>query len=163
MNLKTAVQSLVDAFPTKGVTPQTLKVYLQNLEDLPEPLVVSAIVHLMRTNTFLPTIGEIRMLAAEAACGLPTEDAAVQEVKAAMRETIPGSGPWQVSPLVLEIVRAIGTWELRNDPDGKSFERFRRLYRERRGELVKSMAAGDLAVPLDSLPERRLTALPRVS
>lgn len=160
MNLIDSVQSLVDAFPNRNVNEATVLRYVDDLEDLPEPLVVAAIRQLRRTNTFLPTIGEIRMLVVEAGCGLPDENAAWQEVRREMADKSIGSGPWECSPLVLDIVKSIGTWELRNDPDGKSAERFRRLYRERRMELVKRMAAGDLSLPA-ALPERRVSALER--
>lgn len=64
--LVAAVKSLVDRYPNRNITADTIMGYVEDLEDLPEPLVCAAIVRLRRTSTFLPSIAEIRALVIEA-------------------------------------------------------------------------------------------------
>ena len=150
MDLITAVQELADTYPSKNVTASTIRIYVDDLSDLPEPLVVAAIARLRKTNTFMPTIAEIRNLVVEAACGLPSESEAWQQVREAMRTHVPGQGPWTCHPLVLEAVKEVGTWELRNDDSGRAADLFRRTYRAKRASLIAHMQSGIL--PLPTLP-----------
>lgn len=154
MNLLESVESLINAFPSKGVTPATLAIYLEDLSDLPEPLVCGAIKHLRRTATFLPSIGEIRMLVAESVSGLPSEEEAWRQVRKALGDSVPGqdTSAWdRVHPLVNECVKTVGTYPLRHDDAiGTAQRHFRTAYRERREIAVKDMAAGTLPLPVPS-------------
>lgn len=153
MTLVQAVSSLIERFPVRHLNPSDpdaadryLRSYIEDLEDFPEPLVVAAIERLRRTATFMPQVSEIRSLVVEAVCGLPTESQAWQQVRQAMTQPV-NSGPWDVHPLVLSAVREVGTWELRNDDNGKAADRFRKVYREKRTELVHNMQAGIVPLP----------------
>jgi hypothetical protein len=153
VTLRESINLLVDSFPTKGVTPQTRAAYESNLNDMPESLICAAITHLVRTATFLPTIGEIRMLIAESCCGLPSDEDAWKQVRTALGNPIGADDPWAaVHPLVLECVKLLGTYDLRHDEsrEGKAQQHFRRAYRERRDITVKDMAAGTLPMPMPS-------------
>jgi hypothetical protein len=152
MTLLEALEDLFEVFP-KDVTAETLRVYVQDLSDLPEPLVCGAVVHLRRTATFRPAIGEIRMLIAESVCGLPSEEDAWKQVRTALGNPTGAEDPWAaVHPLVLECVKLVGTYDLRHDEsrEGKAQQHFRRAYRERRDITVKDMAAGTVPLPVPS-------------
>lgn len=158
MTITDAVASLIRRFPNRNVGDDRdattyLAEYVEDLSDLPEELVVAAILRLRKTNTFMPQVAEIRELVVEAVCGLPSEEQAWKAVRAAMAAFRPDEEPnsWQrLHPLIQEIVGAFGTWALRNDEKGIIAASFRKLYRERRAALVGHMVAG--AMPLPELP-----------
>lgn len=64
-----ALKGMAAAYPRQNVTPETIRVYLDRLSDLPEPVVVAAIHQAIDTHTFFPTVAELRGIIAESANG----------------------------------------------------------------------------------------------
>lgn len=64
-----ALKGMAAAYPRQNVTPETIRVYLDRLADLPEPVVVAAIHQAIDTHTFFPTVAELRGIIAEHANG----------------------------------------------------------------------------------------------
>lgn len=147
--LQRSIKELIDAFPNKGVTPSTMATYMKYLSNLPEEWICEAIDRLIQTSTFLPAIAEIRNVVIETYSGLPNEEEAEMGVRhqLATRTTGDGLGPWDVHPLVLEVVRTIGTHEIRHDEKGFAMHRFRELYRERRSKYIADLQSGAVALP----------------
>lgn len=108
--LVAAVKSLVDAFPHRNVTDDTLYQYVEDLEDLPEPLVCEAIKRLRRTSTFLPTIAEIRGLVTAAV--MPPETSIGDATRLIQRQINAHSTRFEDvafdDPCVMEAVQAVG-------------------------------------------------------
>lgn len=64
-----ALQGMADAFPRQDITSATIRTYLHHLSDLPEPAVIAAINQAIDTQTFFPSISELRGIIAEQANG----------------------------------------------------------------------------------------------
>lgn len=51
---------LTAAYPNAHITPETVRVYVLTLQDIPLDLLENAALHLITTNTFFPTVAELR-------------------------------------------------------------------------------------------------------
>lgn len=69
MQAKEALAVLVASFRQEKIEPETIKVYVKHLQDIPGPLLDQTISHLVRGAKFFPSIAEIRETAA-GLCGL---------------------------------------------------------------------------------------------
>jgi hypothetical protein len=61
---------LSQAFPDKKLSKGSFKVYVEELEDIPSPLLEQAASHHIRSSTWFPTVYELRM-AAQKIAGTP--------------------------------------------------------------------------------------------
>ena len=81
-----ALRELSLAFPRQNITPDTIRVYLKHLSDLPEPAVLAAVTQAIETGTFFPSIGELRGIISEHANGADDlAETAWNEVQAEVR------------------------------------------------------------------------------
>jgi hypothetical protein len=61
---------LCQAYPDKRITKGSFKVYMEELEDIPSPLLEQAASYHIRNSTWFPTVSELRM-AAQKIAGSP--------------------------------------------------------------------------------------------
>ena len=61
---------LILAYPDKAISKNSFKVYVEELEDIPSPLLEQAASHHIRNSTWFPTVSELRM-AAQKIAGTP--------------------------------------------------------------------------------------------
>lgn len=146
------------AFPRQPVTPETVKAYLANLEDVPPPALEQAVRRLIRTGTFFPLISEIRAAVAEQKLLFPTEAEALAQVYGRIRwqrETEGEGEPPPVHPLVKSALDLVGGYAALRaaDEPGVIRGQFLRLYREMRSSGLQEAQIGALALPPP--PERK--------
>lgn len=158
MTLSDSVQLLFAAYPFREgkVSEMTIRVYLQDLADLPLDDVVDAMNRLRRTSKWLPSVAEIREVVAEDACGLPTEDEAWSLIRACLAK--PHGEAWNLPDGVSRVMRLIGTsFDFRSDDKGVMQTRFRKAYAEERRKMVQQVQSGQVRV--SALPGREVPAI----
>lgn len=70
------------AFPNQTIERETVRIYVEELSDLPPDILEAGIRHLLRTNEgFFPSIAAIRRASAEVVLRLPSEDEALSQVE----------------------------------------------------------------------------------
>ena len=109
------IANLRDAFPNQHFPPASAKVYAEMIIDLDAGAVARAVREIESESRFFPTIAEIRERVARAACsGLPSVEAALAELDAAVRKFSPDdSRSWTYDdewshPLIARAVRMVG-------------------------------------------------------
>jgi hypothetical protein len=155
MTVAEAVGSLLRRYPNRyvleGDLPGYIQDYVDDLSDLPDVLVIQAILTLRKTSTFMPQVGEIRRMIVEAVAPIPT----VSEATMAIRRYLQATGEAQTQmwselhPSVREVVKRVTVWTLRQDP--RAIEQFRSDYAEYRKTMTDRMIAG--IEPIPALPE----------
>lgn len=159
-----AVAKLRDAYPRQTFGDRTIRLYGEQLADLPDGAVFDAAVALIRVSAFLPTVAEIRRQVAEQTLGVPTPEEAWDLACAGLLQV----------PEVRQSVNAVGgTWAVNhgNQPDvtRRSFIENYRGRREttiRRAMLGGTPRASDLPLAVAapaSLNARRLAAIPETT
>lgn len=79
--LTRGLQELAMQYPRYELTPDTIRVYLKQLADIPAPAAVAAMERVGKTSTFFPAVAEIREAVASRALGATdTPEAAWAEV-----------------------------------------------------------------------------------
>jgi hypothetical protein len=104
---------LAAAYPTFDLKPETIKVYVRLLEDLPDSLIEQAAIAHIASSTFFPTVAELRKAALVLLDGqnpLPTALEAWSEVEEQVRRTGYLGKPSFSNPLITRTVSAIG-WQ----------------------------------------------------
>lgn len=104
------VKIVQSAYPRQEFPEDTVRVYVMSLVDLPTELATRAVMELIRTSKWVPTIAEIRQRATEIGCPMPAADEAWAEVQRAARMFSPGvvvDVQWS-SDLVAEAVAMTG-------------------------------------------------------
>lgn len=141
---------LADAFPRNQLGAGTLRVYLEELADVPPDVLAQAARALIRTSEFFPTVRAIREACAEHALALPTEADALTQIEARMRwarepEADRGPAP-VVHPLVREVLGHVGGFHAFRATEEQTVIRgqFLKLFRTSRAELVRSTQVGPL-------------------
>lgn len=142
---------LARAFPRNPITPETLRVYLRELDDVPPELLEAVVRDLIRTSEWFPTVRAIRERAAERSLGLPAEAEALAQIEARIRwaRTSAAAEAPPIHPVVLEAIRGVGGFHAFRSADEASVIRgqFGRLYRELRGSAIAAVQTGALALP----------------
>lgn len=142
--LAEAMQMLLAVYPNSKATAETISLYMDALSDLNEETVVGAIREIGRSSKFFPSISEIREAAFDRAAWLadanPTSPWKIVADQMAKRIPGDGQGPWDLPPLVSEVVKAIGTHNLRTRSDAEDL--FRKKYEEMRGSLIRDFMRG---------------------
>ena len=75
---------LTAGYPNYNMTPQTIKVYQRTLMDIPADVLENAVLHLITTSKFFPSVAEIR----EACFGIMTNSAEIPSAFEAWAEAI---------------------------------------------------------------------------
>lgn len=130
-----ALTEIRDAFPRQPFGDGAVRVYAEQLADLPGDEVLAATRRLLRTSSWAPTIAEIRYEAAEAMDPLPTVEQAWDQAQA---------GATRV-PLVRESVEAVGGfWEILHGQNMIGTRKhFRDDYTARRAREMRGRAGGE--------------------
>ena len=108
------VAQLKAAFPRQEVTTETLAMYAMMLADLDAGAAQKAVLGLVATSRFFPTIAEIRERLARNSCTLPSTEAALEELDHAVRRFSPDdSSTWTYDdewshPFIARAVRIVG-------------------------------------------------------
>lgn len=148
----------------KDFSDKSIDVYSVMLADLPYQEVQRAIVQLIATSKWLPSIAEIRLAAVEAGQQAPSAEEAWIEVREAARQFSPYTEfRWQWShPLVRKAAEVLGGVEGIGYSDNIQYlgNQFRQVYeRLRESEIMRQQTAG---IPLLQAPERgKVRALPK--
>lgn len=102
--LSLSVASLRAAFPNANLPAETVAIYAAALKDLDPADVQEAVVGLIKSSRFFPTVAEIREKVAERRLSLPGPVAAWEEAVAR------SEGRWEAdkTPLVTDALNAIG-------------------------------------------------------
>lgn len=155
------IANLRDAFPSHHFPPSSVKVYAEMIGDLDGGAAGQAVREIMAESRFFPTIAEIRERVARAACdGLPSVEAALAELDAAVRRFSPdNSSTWTWDddwshPLIARAVRMVGgvaqLWGSR--APGVDRREFKAAYLSLVGEQVRAVQLGVAApTPLRAL------------
>lgn len=155
---------LACAFPRHPIKPETFRVYLRELADLPPAALEAACRELIRTSEFFPTVRAIREAAVERLLGLPGEAEALAQVEARAdwfkdAEHEREGDPPDVHPRVKEALDHVGGFYAFRTAENPSVVRgqFLRLYRELRERDLREANVG--ATALEAGPVR--AELPR--
>jgi hypothetical protein len=98
----------------KDITPGTLDLYAEELADLPPEQVVAAIGELRKSQTFFPSLAEIRQRTVAIIAGpvLVDPEAAFGEVMRQIKLVGSYGTPQFSSPLVAKAVESLGGWKV---------------------------------------------------
>jgi hypothetical protein len=147
------VAQLAAAFPNAVIQRETAQVYSAALADLDPDAAQRAIVRIIATSRFFPSIAEIRSLVAEEACGLPDAEQAWLEVAAAVRAFDDSDRetwwPEWSAPIIGEALLGVGSlWSLSisSNPSADRAQ-FARIYNSLRRRQVETVALGELCAP----------------
>jgi hypothetical protein len=104
------VAILQGAFPNHPVNPDTVRAYGWMLRDFTFPDVSRAVVTLLATSRFWPTIAEVRAAVIEERLALPTPERAWELVAERLSATglLPEDHPAKAHPVIKRAVRAMG-------------------------------------------------------
>lgn len=128
--LTRGLQELAMQYPRYELTPDTVRVYLRQLADIPVPAALAALDRCGKTSTFFPAVSEIRDAVASAALGATdtAEEAWAEVIHEAARcgynrpptfmggEFLPPPQPRFSSETTRQTVESIG-WRLINQTD----------------------------------------------
>ena len=161
---------LATAFQNWKPTEEVSALYERLLEDVDADAGKRAVLRLVATLKFPPTIAEIRSAAAELACGHRRLGAeAWGDVLEAIRRVGSYGAPRFADPITAECVRLMGWRNLcLSQQDAADRARFQELYDGLQSRARDDAAAGRYALPapkqggLARLPGRALRALPPV-
>ena len=122
--LATDIQKLALRCAPAPLAPEKVAAYVEDLADLPYPAVRDVLLGMRKTQTFFPTVAEIRTAAANAA-GLPSPEQAWALVMSRWKATTPGlpAPPWEVHPAVLQATRDAGGMYLLRQMEREKAER----------------------------------------
>jgi hypothetical protein len=83
-NTLTVLGVLTSAFPNAKITPETIRVYLLTLQDIPFEVLEQAALQLITTSSFFPTVAELRDVSFRILLGtrsIPSANQAWEEVQ----------------------------------------------------------------------------------
>jgi len=83
-NTLTILGVLTSAFPNAKITPETIRVYLLTLQDIPFEVLEQAALQLITTSSFFPTVAELRDVSFRILLGtrsIPSANQAWEEVQ----------------------------------------------------------------------------------
>lgn len=131
--IKVLIQWAAANFPhiqQKEMGP-TAELWYKMLADIPYDIAEKALIKVLATARFFPSIADIREAAVDIVQPLPSAAVAWEEVSSmqrvySFRES--GEGIKHLSPLTKRVVRAIGLWDLYNSPGESSQRMFFKLY-----------------------------------
>ncbi|MEG0431018.1 MAG: hypothetical protein RR420_05345 [Anaerovoracaceae bacterium] len=155
------IKKLKSAYRKENISQDTINVYYELLEDMPDELGLKAALQCMTKGNFFPSIAELRSAAADIGTAtIATAEEAWEEVNHAIRYTGSYKSPKFSQPLIGKVVEMMGWRNLcfSENPsiDRAQFIKYYNTYRERK---VK-----DLVTPkqVRELGEKLAKALPAV-
>jgi len=154
------------AYPRVTFTDDTIDAYTVMLKDLPYELAQRAVVDLIRTSQWPPTVAEICRRAAELVDPLPDVDEAYEAARRAAREHSPYDDQNRaleaLHPLVRQALLTVGIETMAyTDQPMIAAAQFRQVYeRLRESQLIRRQTERGLIAELDQ--RRRLAAADRV-
>lgn len=117
-NILTILGVLTAAYPNARITPETVRVYVLTLQDIPLDLLENAALHLITTNTFFPTVAELRDASYRIMLGLhrvPTAAEAWNQIQRQRSQClgyyiyhVQAEKPTFSHPFVEQVIRAFG-------------------------------------------------------
>lgn len=152
------VATLRASYPHRDLPEESVQAYATMLEDLEVSAATQAVVRLVASCKYLPTIAEIREAVAEASFACPTASEAWAEVSAAFAAVGRYRSPQWSHALIGKVVDGIGGWVALCNSDNQVADRsqFMKAYSEerRRGvvdanvkPLLEHKARGQLGGP----------------
>jgi hypothetical protein len=116
VNAQRVVAELALAFPASDVTPDTVRLYVRALSDVPLDQLEVAVQELIatRTSAFLPTVAEIRLVAVRRALGAPSEVEALEQVIEYLADQ--GHPPHRCVHRALHAVGGAYAWRVSENP-----------------------------------------------
>lgn len=101
--------ALKASYPRATISDKTVQVYARMMEDLDAEAVAAAVREWVASSPHFPTVAELRLTVAEAACPLPPADEAWHEVSEAMlRWDDSDSSTWWPDWSSPELARCVG-------------------------------------------------------
>lgn len=100
---------LIGAYP-KEVRQETFEAYRLTLADIDGAVVRKAVLRIIATSVFMPTVAEIRTACAEDALGLPDAESILDEIRKAIRDVGSYRNPSGLSPIAAAVVDTVG-WQ----------------------------------------------------
>lgn len=142
------ISDLVRAYPRTQIGPDTLRVYLEDLGEIPTALLERAVRQSIRTEEFFPTIRAIRHACAELALDLPSDTEALQLVDGYLVQSREVPVAWKMPTLVEEAVKLAGGYRVFRTSDEPAVVRgqFARYYRDLRAAAVRAAQIRDEVV-----------------
>lgn len=147
------LDDLVEAFHyTDKMSAQAFKVYVRELESLPDNVLEQAFRDLMRTSRFFPSIEAVLEAAAERWLALPEPPEALSQAERRMewartRGSSQGhSGPPEVHPLVRSAIEVVGGYPaLRSEKASFIRAQLVKVYREMRETAIRDAKKNGLS------------------
>lgn len=139
------------AYPNFNVSPQTIEVYYQTLNDIPADELKAAALHCIAETgrRFAPSVGELRGAVGQLRNYIANVPGAYQALEEVRRQIVDNGGdfgnPVWSSPLIERAVNMIGWRELRmcNDGDAATRARFLQCYEQ----LLERAARDGMLLP----------------
>ncbi|HOT26259.1 MAG TPA: replicative helicase loader/inhibitor [Anaerolineaceae bacterium] len=123
---------LTAAYPNARITPETVRVYVLTLQDIPLDLLENAALHLITTSTFFPTVAELRDASYRIMFGLhrvPTAAEAWNQIQRQRYQclayfiyNVQSEKPSFSHPFVEQVIHAFGCRNL-TDPTSEPYMR----------------------------------------
>ena len=142
MTLNEVLQMLEFAYPRQEFTTDNAKVYMMMLDDLDLPLLQTAVIQLISTNTFFPAIAEIRGKAADLALERDGRPSAIAAYDIAMRGD---KFRFKGNPDVMAAVKMScgDTWNMRHSESvaadrARFLEAYNQILSERRMDVIST-------------------------
>lgn len=147
---------IVTAYPSNKLDQAGAKLYRQLILDLPADETRKAVVRLISTSKFLPTIAEIREAATDLKLGpMRTGGEAWGEAMLAVRKYDRSESPKWSEPIMAEAMRLWGSWvdfcnSPADDPGGRArfIELYEQLSKRQRVDVVSGIALPAPSAPL---------------
>jgi hypothetical protein len=148
------------AYPRQPIDTTTLDVYASFLSDLDVSAATLAVKRIVSSSRFFPTVAEIREAVAEHECGLPSVQAAVEQVMG--RYSLPVSDRPKLAPEVRRAIEAVGgEWAIKHsDNPGVIRAQLRDAYAEIRREALRQVQERPAMPPAEKLAAIEAPATP---
>ena len=131
-DILTILGVLTAAYPNARITPETVRVYVLTLQDIPLDLLENAALHLITTSTFFPTVAELRDASYRIMFGLhrvPTAAEAWNQIQRQRYQclayfiyNVQSEKPSFSHPFVEQVIHAFGCRNL-TDPTSEPYMR----------------------------------------
>lgn len=140
--------TLSAAYPRQPITPATMQVYSQMLSDLDYKQVQAAVIKHIATNSFFPSIAEIRQAVLDVGVDrLPSPSEAWLEVQKQIRDVGSYRTPNFSNSLIEKTVSAMGGWVdlcRSEEPVGVERAHFLRIYEALMNREIEQLKSGSL-------------------
>jgi hypothetical protein len=138
------IKVLQSAYPRQEFEDDMIRVYTRMLADLPYNIAQQAVMSLISTSKWLPTIAEIREAAVNTACPIPHVEDAYEKARWAVRR----GDSSDIHPLIRQTINAMGGIEYmgRNEMPEPMWHEWRRMYTAMREREADHLATKQGAI-----------------